>query len=81
MSNTYESNGVFSYTYLGNYINDVLNEGAGKTSTCNSSASAAPSSATAVVTGTYPCYTSMTAGIWTTNIRHHHHGLCLLWPG
>jgi hypothetical protein len=63
MSNTYESNGVFTYTYLGNYINDVLNEGAGKTSTCNSSASAAPSSATAApVTGTYPCYTSMAQG-------------------
>jgi carboxypeptidase family protein len=62
MSNTYESNGVFNYSYLGNYINDVLNEGAGKTSTCNSSASAAPSSATASVTGTYPCYSSMYQG-------------------
>jgi outer membrane receptor protein involved in Fe transport len=62
MSNTYESNGVITYTYLGNYINDVLNEGSGKTSTCNSSASAAPTSATGVATGTYPCYTSMTQG-------------------
>ena len=62
MSNTYESNGVFTYTYLGNYINDVLNEGAGKTSTCNSSASASASSATSVITGTYPCYTSMQQG-------------------
>ena len=62
MSNTYESNGVFSYSYLGNYINDVLNEGAGKTSTCNTSASADPSSATASVKGTSPCYSSMTQG-------------------
>ncbi|MGO9436835.1 MAG: carboxypeptidase regulatory-like domain-containing protein [Terracidiphilus sp.] len=62
LNNTYEGNGYFSYTYLGNYINDVLNEGAGKTSTCNSSASAVPSSATASVTGTYPCYSSMAEG-------------------
>ncbi len=62
LNNTYEGNGDFSYTYLGNYINDVLNEGAGKTSTCNSSASASATSATATITGTYPCYTSMFEG-------------------
>ena len=61
LNNTYESNGYISYTYLGNYINDVLNEGKAN-STCNSSASAAPSSATAVATGTYPCYSSLTQG-------------------
>ncbi|MGD0860141.1 MAG: TonB-dependent receptor [Terracidiphilus sp.] len=61
LNNTYESNGYISYTYLGNYINDVLNEGK-PNSTCNSSASATPSSATAVATGTYPCYSSLTQG-------------------
>jgi outer membrane receptor protein involved in Fe transport len=61
LNNTYESNGYISYTYLGNYINDVLNENKAN-STCNSSASAAPSSATAVATGTYPCYTSIAQG-------------------
>jgi Carboxypeptidase regulatory-like domain len=61
LNNTYESNGYISYTYLGNYINDVLNEGK-PNSTCNSSASAAPSSATAVAVGTYPCYSSLAQG-------------------
>jgi hypothetical protein len=37
INNTYESNGDYSYTYLGNYINDLLNKGKAS-STCNSSA-------------------------------------------
>ena len=61
LNNTYESNGYISYTYLGNYINDVLNESK-PNSTCNSSASAAPTSAAASAVGTYPCYSSMTQG-------------------
>jgi hypothetical protein len=61
LDNTYEGNGYISYTYLGNYINDVLNEGKAS-STCNSSASADPSSATASVVGTYPCYSSLAEG-------------------
>jgi len=61
LNNTYESNGVITYGALGNYINDVLNEGAGRTSTCNSSASAT-GSATVNAVGTYPCYSSMTQG-------------------
>jgi hypothetical protein len=61
LDNTYEGNGYISYTYLGNYINDVLNEGKSH-STCNSSASADPSSATATVTGAYPCYSSLAEG-------------------
>jgi hypothetical protein len=62
LNNTFRGNGYITYNYLGNYINDVLNEGAGKTSTCNSSASPDPSSATASVTGTYPCYSSLSQG-------------------
>ena len=27
INNTYESNGEYSYTYLGNYLNDLLNKG------------------------------------------------------
>jgi hypothetical protein len=62
MNNTYESNGYITYSYFGNYFNDLLNKG--KTTggeTCNSSAlAAATSSSTAV--GTYPCYSSMYQG-------------------
>ena len=62
INNTYESNGYESYSYFGNYINDVLNSH--KTTpvgTCNSGASsAASSSATAV--GTFPCYSSLVQG-------------------
>jgi hypothetical protein len=63
MNNTYESNGYITYTYIGNYINDVLNEGKTVTTTktgCNQSASASYSSST--ITGTYPCYSSFVQG-------------------
>jgi outer membrane receptor protein involved in Fe transport len=66
MNNTYESNGYYSYTYLGNYMNDVLNfkNGVTPSSTavvgCNSSASASYSSS--AITGTYPCYSSLVQG-------------------
>ena len=45
LNNTYESNGYFNYTYLGNFINDVLNKGK-SASTCNSAASANATDAT-----------------------------------
>ncbi len=66
LNNTYESNGYISYTYLGNYINDVLNEG-NANSTCNSSASATATenATTGVITsavGTHPCYSSLAQG-------------------
>jgi hypothetical protein len=61
INNTYESNGDYSYQYLGNYINDQLNRNAGKPNSCNSSASsAATASATAV--GTSPCYADFYQG-------------------
>jgi len=63
LNNLYESNGYITYTYLGNYINDVLNEGKNISTTgtgCNLSASAAyVSTGTA---GTYPCYSSFVQG-------------------
>ena len=66
LNNTYESNGFISYTYLGNYINDVLNE-TKSGSTCNSSAlaTATKNATTGVITsalGTYPCYSTAAQG-------------------
>jgi len=58
MNNTYKSNGDFSYNYIGNYFNDLLNFKHGVTPSvsnpvgCDKSASENGSS----VTGTYPCY-------------------------
>jgi hypothetical protein len=60
INNTYESNGYFTYTYLGNFINDLLNEGK-SSSTCNSGA-AATGTATVSAVGSYPCYTSFYQG-------------------
>jgi hypothetical protein len=59
-NNTYESNGYFTYSYLGNYINDLLDKGKAA-STCNSTASAA-ATATSSAVGKYPCYTSFFQG-------------------
>lgn len=57
LNNTYESNGVYTYSYLGNYFADILNEGRA-TGVCNSvSTVTAPGSATADYTGTAPCGT------------------------
>jgi hypothetical protein len=66
LNNTYESNGYYSYTYLGNYINDLLNEGK-SSSTCNSSSAATASlnTKTGAITsavGNYPCYSSLSQG-------------------
>lgn len=60
LNNTYESNGYYSYTYLGNYINDLLNKGK-NASTCNSSAVATATSTTSAV-GTYSCYANFYQG-------------------
>ena len=60
INNTYESNGYFSYTYIGNYINDLLNKGKA-TSTCNSAASSAATATTSAV-GTSPCYADFYQG-------------------
>jgi hypothetical protein len=73
MNNTYESNGYISYTYLGNYMNDVLNFKNGVTPSSTSkvgcdvgaSATYTPASGTKaaiIPTGTYPCYSSLVQG-------------------
>ena len=61
LNNTYESNGYYSYSYLGNYFNDQLNFNNGKAATCDSKeSSAATASASAV--GTNACYGTFTQG-------------------
>jgi len=63
MNNTYESNGYISYSYLGNYMNDMRNHQNGVatgTNGCDSTAAGPYSSAG--VTGSYPCYSSFTQG-------------------
>jgi len=66
MNNTYEGNGVYSYSYIGNYFADILNEpnssGATAHGVCNSTHSVtAPATTTTasstVYTGTSPCGT------------------------
>ena len=67
MANTYESNGVYSYSYLGNYFADLLNEsnssGATPHGVCNvvSSVTAPPTATTTTTstayTGNAPCGT------------------------
>jgi hypothetical protein len=57
MNNTYEGNGVYTYSYLGNYFADLLNEGK-STSVCNSvSTVSAPGSSTTDYVGSAPCGT------------------------
>jgi outer membrane receptor protein involved in Fe transport len=57
LNNTYESNGVYSYSYLGNYFADVLNEGKA-TGVCNNVGTvSAPGSSTTNYVGTDPCGT------------------------
>ncbi len=57
LNNTYEGNGVYTYSYIGNYFADLLNEGS-STGVCNSTSTVtAPGSATANYTGTAPCGT------------------------
>ncbi len=57
LNNTYEGNGVYTYSYIGNYFADLLNEGK-STGVCNSVSSvSAPGSATTDYTGAAPCGT------------------------
>jgi outer membrane receptor protein involved in Fe transport len=60
MNNTYEGNGVYTYSYIGNYFADLLNEGGSK-GVCNSNGVTAPASASTatstVYTGSAPCGT------------------------
>jgi hypothetical protein len=62
LNNLFEANGFISYSYLGNYINDLLNKGK-SASSCGSQTGQAPTSATTTGwTGTLPCYSSTTQG-------------------
>jgi outer membrane receptor protein involved in Fe transport len=57
LNNTYEGNGVYTYSYIGNYFADVLSEGGAK-GVCNSTSTVtAPGSATTDYVGTAPCGT------------------------
>jgi len=65
MNNTYESNGYESYSYFGNYFNDLINSKmTTPVGTCNKSASSAGTAtgSAAPATGTYPCYSSLAQG-------------------
>ncbi len=62
LNNLYEANGYISYSYLGNYINDLLNKGKAN-STCGTQTGQAPTSATTTGwTGALPCYSTNTQG-------------------
>ena len=66
INNTYESNGDYSYTFIGNYFADQYAKTSGR-AVCNSAASstASVSASTGAVTsavGTYPCFTNYYQG-------------------
>jgi len=70
-NNLYESNGAFSYSYFGNYMNDEMNFRNGITPTaandlgCNSTATengTSKTTAAAPIYGGYPCYSSFAQG-------------------
>jgi hypothetical protein len=57
LNNTYESNGVYTYSYIGNYFADLLNEGK-SAGVCNSVSSvSAPGNSSTDYTGKAPCGT------------------------
>jgi hypothetical protein len=64
INNTYESNGDYVYSYLGNYMNDLINKANGRTaSTCGSQTGEDPTSATATGwTGSDSCYADFYQG-------------------
>jgi outer membrane receptor protein involved in Fe transport len=61
MNNTYESNGDFSYSYISNYVNDLLNKQTGKANNCNSSALDATTTKASAL-GNFPCYADFYQG-------------------
>jgi hypothetical protein len=57
MNNTYEGNGLYTYSYIGSYFADLLNEGNSK-GVCNNAVTAPGNSGYAMnYTGTSPCGT------------------------
>jgi hypothetical protein len=64
INNTYKSNGDFSYSYLGNYFNDLLNEKAGRGGSCGTQTGQNPTASGSQTgwTGTKQCYSSFLQG-------------------
>lgn len=74
MNNTWKSNGDFSYNWVGNYFNDLLNlkngvipsstnlMGCDKNGAQYYTAPSGSSSGSGAITGAYPCYYSFTQG-------------------
>jgi hypothetical protein len=64
INNTYKSNGDYTYLYLGNYFNDLLNEKAGRKSSCGSQSGQNPTATGTLTgwTGTDQCYSTFVQG-------------------
>ncbi len=67
INNTFESNGDYSYTYIGNYFADLYNRKNTGSPSCNSAASSVASvnATTGAVTsavGAFPCFTNYVQG-------------------
>jgi hypothetical protein len=64
MNNTYKSNGDYTYLYLGNYFNDLLNEQAGRKSSCGTQSGENPTKTGTQTgwTGTDQCYSTFVQG-------------------
>ena len=56
LNNTYYSEGSYTYSYIGNFFADILNEG-GSTGVCNSTSTVTSPGTSANYTGTAPCGT------------------------
>jgi hypothetical protein len=65
INNLYESNGVYSYSYIGNFFEDEYAKSKGIAGTCPSGA-AQTATATATGVGNLPCYSSFTEGFGLT---------------
>ena len=68
INNLYESNGIYTYSYIGNYLADLYDSKNGLSPNCNSAASqtASSSAASGAATGAYPCYSSYVQGFGAT---------------
>jgi hypothetical protein len=64
INNTYKSNGDYTYSYLGNYFNDLLNEQAGRKASCGTQTGQNPTATGAQTnwTGALQCYSTFVQG-------------------
>ncbi|HZP07478.1 MAG TPA: carboxypeptidase regulatory-like domain-containing protein [Terracidiphilus sp.] len=63
MNNTFQSNGSYSYQYVGNFYNDILNQVNGvSAATSGKGCDASASQNGSAVTGVNPCYRSFSQG-------------------